>query len=147
MSTETAAPPLFGGTTPDGIAIALQLGGMAQALERAREDRQEFREELVNVRQAINGLQQSNIATNMILADLAQQNLAARVGKLESKFEALALQILEPAHVQFVIRMKDLVGSGRAFFFKILTGWIGSAAVAGAVVVWLLGKFGGAPPR
>lgn len=124
-------------------ALVLQIGGLAQAMERAREDRKEFREELVNVRQAINGLQQSNIATNMILAELATQNLSARVSGLETRFETLQGAILAPAHVAFVVRMKDLIGGGRAIFFKILTGWLGSAAVAGAVVAWVMHKTGG----
>lgn len=137
----------FAGTTPDGIAIALQLGGMAQALERAREDRQEFREELQGVRQAINGLQQSNIATNIILAELATQNLSARVSKLEQRQERILAQILTVEQASFVVRWQGMIGSGRAFFFKVITGWIGSAAVAGAVVLWLAHKFGLAQSR
>jgi chromosome condensin MukBEF ATPase and DNA-binding subunit MukB len=118
--------------------IAREIGGLRQAVEDSRIGRHELKEELMHVRQAINGLQQSNIATNTILAELATQNLASRVAKNERAIEDMQHILLTQEQAAFVIRLQKWAGNGSAFAWRIFTGWLGSAAVAGAVVAYFL---------
>jgi len=129
--------------------IAEQLGALRENMERGREDRQDLKEQLQGVKHALNGLQQSAITTNGVLAELAKQNLGERVSQLENRYNALSGLILSPEECEAFRKIKEShdrwnswIGSGRAFLVKATLGFLTCSAVAGAVVALIANAFG-----
>ena len=126
----------------ENAAIAEQLGALRENMERGREDRSDLKNQLTELRQAINGLQQSSTTANGILADLAKQNLGERVAQLENHYDNLVKSTLTPDQFDFIMarvkRWDAWIGGGRTFVFKVLASLLGSATVAALIVAAVL---------
>lgn len=122
------------------------LGRLSEFMERGREDRQDWKDQLTDMRQAIHGLQQSSTTANSILAELAKQNLGERVSQLENRYDHITRSLWDADRIEWIeSRVKKWdgwIGGGKAFIFKIMTGLIGSSAVAAAIIAIILHFWG-----
>lgn len=118
--------------------ISEQLGALRENMERGREDRRELKDQLAEMRGDLKNLQQSSTAANLILAELAKQNLGERVAQLENRYEGLKAAILSPEQVAFLMsrvkRWDAWIGGSKTFLLKVLASLLGGSVLAGLVV-------------
>lgn len=114
--------------------IAEQLGALRENMERGREDRADLKVQLGDLRGDLKGLQQTSNAANLILAELARQNLGERVAQLENRYNGLEAAILGPAEANFVKSLRSWVGGTKSFVIKVLASLLGGSVLAGFIV-------------
>lgn len=121
--------------------IAEQLGALRENMERGREDRADLKIQLGDLRGDLKGLQQTSNAANLILSELARQNLGERVAQLEARYNGLQSAILDPVEVGFVKSLRSWVGGTKSFVIKVLASLLGGSVLAGFIVAGIQAIF------
>jgi chromosome segregation ATPase len=127
----------------DGIAVAQQLGRLTEAIDRARDDRREVRDEVSKlhdgldaIRGLLAGLTQTANSTAQQVAMLSLEKCGERLDKLEGtvfsenfQTSTTRLERLEST----ISGWQKLMGTGRAFAVKVTLALISAGALgAGA---------------
>jgi hypothetical protein len=139
---------MTGARIPTGY-IAEQLGALRENMERGREDRAELKEEMRGIRQGLDNLQQAQLSQSGILAELAKQDLAGRLTKVENRLshmEKAMLSAEQVAHFNEMttawFRWRKWLKSGKSLFWRLVVGFATCSATAGFIIAGILHIWG-----